>query len=446
MAWRTSTSRSPRFAAYARALGDSLHGNSMTRSIIGSVLLLAGCMAAGPVPVTKGHPAHYLYVWAGDMDGVDPDFLAVFDVLPSSPTYGAILSSTPVGTTPGMPHHLEYAMPPEGALLFANDHWTEAVSLLDTRDAVHPAVARVLPPIPPLRYPHDFVRLPNGHLLVGYLRSDGPSPLPGDSTSPGGHGGIAEVTAGGDLVRWRSAADSTIDVPIRPYAFAVLPAIDRAVVTSAAMLEDTSANVVQIWRLSDLTLLRTMPVPEAALPDGTVLVGSNGLPFEPRVLDDGSVFFNTYRCGFYHLTGIADPAPVLRPVYAIPTADRKGACGVPLHVGPYWIMAVGRANSLVTLDIRDPQHPREVQRLYADSLFRPHWLAYDPGGSRIVVGAENGGETRMLLATVDTATGQVSWDARLRTPGGMRGLSFERTTWPHGATGPAFGHAALFRR
>jgi hypothetical protein len=36
----------------------------------------------------------------------------------------------------------------------------------------------------PYRYPHDASRLANGHVLVGYLRSDGPSLASGDNDVP----------------------------------------------------------------------------------------------------------------------------------------------------------------------------------------------------------------------------------------------------------------------
>jgi len=392
-------------------------------------------------------PARYLYVWAGDEDGKQSDFMAVYDVYPSSTNFGQVISTTPVGMSNSMPHHLEYQLPAAGEFLFGNAHHHETVLLFDTRDSTHPTVARTLPAVPPLRYPHDFIRLPSGNLLVGYLRSDGPSPLAGDSTMPGGHGGIAEFTPTGELVRWRSAADSTSTstVPIRPYAFALLPALDRFVVTSALMMEDTSASVVQMWRMSDLTLLRTLNVPEALDSSGKSIKGSNGLPFEPRVLPDGSVFFNSYYCGFYRLTDVMNN-PTINPVYGIDMPDQEKACGIPLLIGNYWIMAIGRLNSLVTLDISDPTHPREVQRLYADSVFRPHWLAYDEGGRRVIAGAENGGEGRMLMADFHPATGQLTWNEALRGKDGLRGLSFTSTQWPHGASGAAFGHAAVFRR
>ncbi len=108
-------------------------------------------------------------------------------------------------------------------------------------------------------------------------------------------------------------------------------------------------------------------------------------------------------------------------------------------------MAVGRLNALVTLDVSDPEHPREVGRLLADSTFRPHWMAKDPGSDRIVVGAENGGEDRMLMARLDPASGALLWDESFRSADGALGVSFVRERWLHGDTGDAIGHAALFR-
>ena len=237
---------------------------------------------------------------------------------------------------------------------------------------------------------------------------------------------------------------------MRAYAFAVLPRIDRFVVTSAPMMEDHSADVIQVWRLSDLTLLRTLTVPPARLADGRVLPMGHSYPFEPRVMPDGSVLLSTYGCGFYRVTDIGGNPEVHNvytidiPVARVP-AGRHAACGVPVLAGHYWVMSVGKMNMLVTLDIADPEHPREITRLLADSTFRPHWMAKDPGSDRIIVGAENGGENRMLMAHLDVATGRLSWEESFRSSSSTLGVSFVRKTWPHGETGEAFGHAALFR-
>ena len=399
----------------------------------------------GSLPA-QSKPARYLYVWAGDKDERDADFLAVVDVRPGSPTYAQVIATEPVGMVGTLPHHLEYQLPGAGRLLFANGHHHERLFLFNTDQAAHPKLVRTLAPVAPYRYPHDIIRLANGHVLVGFLRSEGKSPLSGDSTMPGGHGGIAELAADGTVLRSASAADSTVLVPIRPYSFAVLPKIDRILMTSALMMEDTSADVVQVWRLSDFTLLKTLQVPPARLPDGRVLPHGHGLPFEPRVMPDGSVLLNAYGCGFYRVTEIAGAAPRIENVYTIDVPpERMGSCGVPVVVGRFWVMTVGRMHMLVTLDIRDPAHPVEVSRLMADSVFRPHWLARDPGSTRLIVGAENGGENRMLMARLDPQSGRLSWDAGFRSPDGKLGISFQRTSWPHGDTGDAFGHAALFR-
>jgi hypothetical protein len=395
----------------------------------------------------------------GDIDYAHPDFLAVVDADSQSATYGDVLETVTVGLHESLPHHTEYEMPGAGQLLFANAHHAEKVLLFDFTDPVHPTIARVLDPTPPFRFPHDMVRLPNGNVLIGFLRSDGPSPAPADSLVPGGHGGLVEVTERGELVRKASAADASIQEPIRPYTFAMLPEIDRLLVTSAPMMEQHSADVVQIWTLSQLALQKTLPLPPALLPSGEALKTrrtaegepvptGHVYPFEPRVMPDGSVLLNAYGCGFYRVTDLASDNPVIENVYTIEVSQDAGlgACGIPIYTGNYWVMTVGAEHLLITLDVSDPAAPREVARLETGADFAPHWLAKDPSSNRLIVGAENGGENRMLMARIDLQTGALSWDERLRARQGLPGIDFRRTKWPHGETGEAFGHAALFGR
>ena len=427
----------------------------MTRRHAAATFLVLAACSARPIVGTTGTnapstPSRFLYVWAGDKDEKESDFLAVVDVRRDSPTYGQVLNTVPVGMSGTLPHHLEYALPPNGQTLYANGHHHEQIFRFDISDAEHPKLVGTAEAASPFRYPHDFARLPDNSLLVGYLRSDGRSPALGDSLVPGNHGGVVHMSADGRILRKTSAADPKLTDPFRAYAFAVLPNIDRFVLTSAPMMEDFSANAVQIWRLSDLTRLQTLMVPPARLPDGRTLAMGHTLPFEPRVMPDGSVLLSTYGCGFYRITNIASTAEI-HNVYTIdiPTdrvpAGRRAACGVPVVHSHYWVMSVGRLNMLVTLDISDPDHLREVSRLLADSTFRPHWMAKDPGSDRIIVGAENGGESRMLMARLAPSTGRLSWDETFRSSDGALGVSFVRQHWPHGDSGEAFGHAALFR-
>jgi hypothetical protein len=142
-------------------------------------------------------------------------------------------------------------------------------------------------------------------------------------------------------------------------------------------------------------------------------------------MSDGSVLLNAYGCGFYRVTQIDSDAPRLEHVYTIevPSSADLGGCGIPVVAGDYWMMTVGAASMLVTLDISDPSQPREVSRLPTEDGFAPHWLAKDPGSNRLIVGAENeiGGGDRMLMVIFD------HWRAQLgRSTAGEAGVSWNR--------------------
>jgi hypothetical protein len=426
------------------------HGARKQGSLLLCLALLGGCATLDSRHRVGTAPSPYILVFAADQDEKQDDFLAVIDVRAGSPTVGRVIATTPVGMTASMPHHFEYEMPPAGELLFGNAHHHEHTLLIDTADPLKPVVKRVINPPAPYRFTHDYKRLPTGNRLVGFLRSDGPSPREGE-LSPGGHGGIAEYTASGDLLRTASAAVAGAKDPIRPYAFVPMLDQDRVVTTSAPMMENFSADVIQIWRYSDLKLLHTIAVPPGQRADGSPLPGAGRYPFGPRLMRDGSVLMNAYGCGFFRLTGIATDVPKLEHVYTIQVpdpekaTDTRGACGIPVVIGRHWVMPVGRAHTVVVLDVSDPAAPREVSRLDTPADFNPHWLARDLASNRLVLGAELGGEKGMYLLDLDPATGQLRPDASIVAPDGTRGyISLDRPDWPHGASGAAWAHAGLF--
>jgi hypothetical protein len=150
------------------------------------------------------------------------------------------------------------------------------------------------------------------------------------------------------------------------------------------------------------------------------------------------------------VTDIASEQPLVRHVYTIQVPepaeadDVRGSCGVPVIAGHYWIMPVGQAHMLVTLDISNPASPREVARFNTATDFNPHWAAADPLSSRLVVGAELGGEQGMLILDLDQASGRLNPAAGIVARNGRAGyVDLAMADWP-GATGPAWGHAALF--
>ena len=428
-----------------------------TCAFISSFALSACSQKTADIPL-KGEASPYLFVFAGDQDLEDPDFLAMMNVDPASETRGEPISSVSIGLKDSMPHHTEYVAPPVGEPIFMNAHHSELSLIVDTESPGALTIEKAFKPPASLRYPHDYKRTPNGTRLVGFLRSDGPSPDPSEDLNPGGHGGIAEYTVDGEFIRSVSAAVPGLEKAVRPYAFALLPEQDRFLVTSAPMHENSWADVVQIYRYSDFTLLHTLELPVGRLPNGEVQEGSQRAGFGPRVLDDGSVFLNAYGCAFYHVTDIDTDAPNVSMVYTLKTKAAKtddyirGACGIPLRMGDFWVQPVGHRHEVVVLDISDPTAPEEVFHLKTPRTFNPHWLGKDPLGNRLVLGSELGSEQGFFILRFDEETGALAFDKAFQ--GKQKGLilsrkhdgyvSFDRPAWPHGETGMAFGHAAVF--
>ncbi|MEP6357249.1 MAG: hypothetical protein ABJ081_11265 [Hyphomicrobiales bacterium] len=423
-----------------------------------ATLLLSACSQEPADVKAKGEASPHLLIFAGDDNEQDSDFMVTFDVDPKSKTFGEPVLSQPVAHKNSMPHHMEYVAPPKGEPIFMNSHHPEVSYIVDVSDEGAASVNMTFKPPAPFRYPHDYTRTPSGTRLVGFLRSEGPSPDPTEELIPAGHGGVAEYNTNGDLLRSVSAGVPDMKKAVRPYAFALLPEKDRFLVTSAPMHESSWADVVQIYSYSDFSLLHTLDLPVGKLEDGTVMEGSQRAGFGPRVLDDGSIFLNSYGCAFYHITDVETDKPNLSMVYALDTkrvwrkSHIRGACGIPVRVGNYWIQPVGTSRAVVVLDISNPDKPREVYRLKTPRFFKPHWLAKDPQSNRFVLGAELGGEQGFFMLRFNEENGELGFDNDFN---GVKDgviydttykgyLSLERPSWPHGETGTAWGHAALF--
>ena len=209
------------------------------------------------------------------------------------------------------------------------------------------------------------------------------------------------------------------------------------VTTSADMHAKEISHSVQVWRLSDLKLLKTVRLPTG--PRGT----EGDDPAEPRVLEDGrTVVVSTFNCGLFVLDGLAGNEPVAKLVYSLP----MGECALPVVAGRYWVATDTSIPGLVSLDMSNPREPREVSRLVLGKGEQPHWISLAPDGERIVVsGGKEALETRVLMVRIDRRTGKLKLDERFRDKGAAEvGVSFDRKSWPHGDTGRALPHGAVF--
>jgi hypothetical protein len=377
---------------------------------------------------------HYLLVWAGDRAGKGNDFLVVINADPASPDYGRMITTLATDQQTVRVHHTEYTMPASG-MLFANDHDVGRTFIFDVRNPLQPKVAASFTDLAGYMHPHSYVRLPNGHVLATFQHAHH-----GVATADFGKtGGLVEINDAGEVIRAASNADAAFPKSLlMPYGLVVIPEIDRLVSTNSSMHEaDVFSGVTyQVWRLSDLKLLKT----------ANFAVGDNLYahisPQEPRLGPDGSVFVQSLGCGLERITGIATPEPRSKLVYTFP----GNWCGVPTIVGHYFVQSVPGVHGLIALNIADPANPVEVSRLKLSDNYFPHWTGWDPVTQRLVVTASKTPEERMYLVHLDTTTGELSVDGSFRDSDGQPGFSFNERDWPHHWHGAATPHGAVFTR
>ncbi len=412
----------------------SVRGMKLLVFVLGLTQYL-GCSRSPDAGAPRApEPAGYLFAWAGDQDEREGDsnFLAVIDVDPASATYRQVVATAPIGTVGGMPHHSETQMPPDGQALFANAFMAGRSWLFDLSNPLEPKAVGEVDSVPGYHTPHSFLRVADGTVLATMQF--------GDDDEAGRPGGLARFAPDGRLLGVSSSADPEFEgAPIRTYALDASAVIDRIVTTSSPMDDERTADVIQLWRLSDLTRLKTIPVPEVESDSAW------RYPFEVKFLeDDRTAMMNTFYCGFYLLTELDGDDPRIERVMVL-EQPKYTWCGVPVVIGHYWIMPVTQAREVVVLDIADPRKPIVVSRLTGDSTFMPHWAARDPGSDRVVFTSHADEDPRILIARFDSGTGVLTWDETFRDPAsGRLGVSFKRADWPHGASGSAMPHGVLF--
>ncbi len=392
----------------------------------------------------SAEPSPYLYVWVGDADRAegDQDFLIVADADPGSPAFGDVVATTPVGSTRNGPHHAEPVAPQDG-LLFANGFRADRTFLFDLTEPGRPVIAGEVKLPPDYNFLHTFLRMENGHVLA--------TAQEGGRDNPATVGGLVEFDANGEFVQAGSAADADYET-IRPYAIDLFPESDHVLSSSFSMTLERSDNLVQLWRLSDLTLLSTVPVPdidpattpacyfehfvgpEECAPDQ---VPGHDRTFELRRLTRDFAILNTMACGFYGVSGIESGRLEIEVLMNWP--DVVG-CGVPTVGGDYYIMPVFSTDQVVSVDVSDPRNPVRVATVELGDGYEPHWTQVDLDTDRFILTGNGPAGPLLQLYHVDLATGELTLDDAFGD------LDLDRESWPHGATGPSMPHAALFGR
>ncbi len=423
-----------------------MRSRTLSPMLAACALLFAGC--SRPVVPTKVDGTGLLYLWAADADAKHSDFLAVLDARPGSATYGTVLKTVRVEGRGNVPHHTEYALTP-GAGLWANGWGTGKTFMFDLTDPLAPRLSGEFGVRGGYAYPHSYARLPSGNVLATFQSS-------GEGYTASG--GLVELDPRGEFVRGASGVSRDVAPSDNwTYSLLVIAELDRVVVTNTRMgmvdewesmmrsamdsshhhvSQDVRTTHIQIFRLSDLALLHTLKLPPQ---DG----GHNAWTAEPRRLANGDIYVNTFSCGLYRVVGVDTERPSVTPTLFSPVSA-TGSCAVPVVLGNFWIQPSTDERMVVAYDLSDAAKPREASRLVFDStMSSPHWLGLDPAQPRLAV--TFGDNAVVVIVDIDPVTGTLTLDERFRDAGAAKpGVRTDRPEWPHGATGPANAHGAVF--
>ena len=133
------------------------------------------------------------------------------------------------------------------------------------------------------------------------------------------------------------------DPELRVYSAGIIPALDRIVTTTTDMDKDFAASRnLQLWRLSDLSLLRTF-----ALPDGPR--GEEGLlTAEPRAAGGRPRDVGLdVQLRLYLMEGLDGETPSGRLVASFPRKD-KTSYAIPVISGHYYLVTVPAWSAVVS--------------------------------------------------------------------------------------------------
>jgi hypothetical protein len=401
----------------------------MIRGLIVFLVVVVGCLPARRTQ-DAGQASQYLYVWAADPDSSDSDFLAVIDADSASDRYGEVLTAAPVGFSAGA-HHTEHVMP-EGGRLFVNGFRSGRSWVINLADPLNPFAEAAFEGVGPYTYPHSFERTPSGTVLATFQNRGEGNELPG---------GLVELDSLGNLIRASDAADAT-DAELRPYSLAISPELDRVVSTTSDMRPVHQGRSIQVWRLSNLDLLHTVMLPPGSRGDEHLH------PAEPRFLADGrTLVVGTFNCGIYLVQDVDSNEPRVEHIYTLPRdTGSDEECSLPVRYGQYWVQTVDNTNSIVVLDLADPGQPVMVDELRFDDQAIPHWISLEPFGNRIVLTGSGTLSGLVMMLRIDAGTGELSIINEFGTAEPWPGVNMNRESWPHGSSGPAVPHGAVFSR
>jgi len=354
-------------------------------------------MAGGPIP-SPSDPApsssappsttpapdtpEYVYAWAG-VEGRDAaDRIVTLDYTPSSPTYGQVVSQTPIpdpGSEGNEPHHCGISMDAQtlvcGGLLSAlRDQ--NSVFVFSLKDPANPVFVKSFKTAN-ADFPDDFVAMPDGTFLFTQMGS-----------STGGDGGrIAKIDNNGNLLgQWPDNPPEGFNphgIQVREDANLMVTCDYLQPNTTLTSYDGPIAfrSSVRVWDLSTMQITKTIELPSDAQtmdcrlipndPQGRGYVGGSG---------NGILYL------FNSTTGTAQPV-----------IDMNAALGGPVHTQYASMAADGRHlyvpylsdsgdyDGVAVLDITNREAPTLVQDNRFPHGAGPHMSMLINDGTKLLV-------------------------------------------------------------
>src|SRR5262245_41551843 len=255
----------------ARALSSRLEGgmhNTKTRALHWPIIALLGCAAVGTWGVVRARgdaTERFLYVWAGDQARIAPDFLAVVDFDPASPTYGNVQATRPLpgpGASGNEPHHVGLSRGGRtlalGWLLSVLKGQNE-IFFFDVSNPASPQFLSAADP-PQSAITDEFYALPEGGFLVTMMGS------------AGGHhpGRVVELDRRGRIVAEHPGTPP--DDGFNPHGISVRPELNL-MLTSDFICPSTTLNAmpgsldlrgsIRVWKFRQREIVKTIEIPGA---------------------------------------------------------------------------------------------------------------------------------------------------------------------------------------
>lgn len=333
-----------------------------------------------------GKEATTLYVWAGDEDGVSPDFLAVVDFDRESSTYGKVLSTVPIpppGNIGNEPHHCHTSVDQQilacGGLLSVLRGQND-IFFFDISKARDPKFL-FSTHAPNSSITDDFLPMPNGGFLVTNMGS-----------ATGGAGG--RVVEFDRHLRLVGEYPTTLpaDGGFNPHGidadFSKNLLVTSDFVNPASTLASWPGDVelrssVRFWNLRERRITRTVYLPDVA--------GTMDVKLIPGDRHGRAITSNMFT-GFVYTVDPTDGSVVqafdcetIQPHVDVPVRGGMTQLLAVPRSGRRLIFALFQAGQVGMLDITNPNKFKQVSVVSLGEGTGPHSVHLTHDDRRLVV-------------------------------------------------------------